>query len=139
MTKSARRNAALRQMLNDRRREMQDDVHSRVRGGRADRPKTGDELEQSDASIQGELDLALLQMRADTLVRIEQALARLDDGKYGSCYECAAEIAEPRLRALPFAVRCLPCEERREGEHGRARQHAQKAGAASLFPDALSS
>jgi len=139
MTNTANRNADLRQMLTERRREMQDDVQRRIRNGRIDRPKeVRDDLEHSDADIQGDIELALLQMRAETLTRIDEALIRLDAGKYGSCFECAGEIAERRLRALPFAVRCQACEERREKE-GNARQAAQRRAGASLFPEAVSS
>ena len=123
MTDTATRNADLRRMLKERRQEMQDDVQRRIRVGRTDRPKeVRDDLEHSDADIQGDIELALLQMRAETLTRIDEALIRLDEGKYGSCFQCAGEIAERRLRALPFAVRCQACEEKRvsvviRGEH----------------------
>ncbi len=67
MTDTTARDAGLRQMLSERRREMQDYVQSRIRDGRADRPnEVRDEVEDSDADIQGDLDIALLQMRADT-------------------------------------------------------------------------
>jgi len=118
---------------------MQDEIQSRIRDGRIAGPKeVRDDLEHSDADIQGDLELALLQMRTETLARIDEALVRLDAGKYGSCFECAGEIAERRLRALPFAVRCQACEERREKE-GNARQAAQRRAGASLFPEAVSS
>ena len=45
-------------------------------------------------------------MKAETLKQIRKALARLDEGRCGYCDECGEEIVEPRLRALPFAVRC---------------------------------
>ena len=139
MTDTARRNADLRHMLMERRQEMQDDVQRRIRVGRTDRPKeVRDDLEHSDADIQGDIELALLQMRAETLTRIDEALVRLDEGKYGSCFQCAGEIAERRLRALPFAVRCQACEEKREQE-GHARQAAERRGGVSLFPNAISS
>jgi len=49
MTESMR-NADLRQMLTVRRREMQDDVQSRIRHGRTDRAiEVGDDVEYSDA------------------------------------------------------------------------------------------
>ena len=139
MSDGRMRNADLRKILTDRRRKIQDDVQSRIRDGRTGRPvEVRDDLEHSDADIQGDIELALLQMRAETLTRIDEALIRLDEGKYGSCFQCAGEIAERRLRALPFAVRCQACEEKREQE-GHARQAAQRRGGVSLFPDAVSS
>jgi RNA polymerase-binding transcription factor DksA len=42
-----------------------------------------DQLEDSDANNQGDLDFALLQMRAKVLSRIDEALARVDAGRYG--------------------------------------------------------
>jgi DnaK suppressor protein len=53
-------------------------------------------------------------MRVETIERIDAALARLEAGQYGLCTECGADISEARLRALPFAVRCVDCEESRE-------------------------
>jgi DnaK suppressor protein len=76
--------------------------------------EVGDEVEHSDADIQGDIECGLLGIRAETLTRIDEALVRLDAGEYGSCSQCATEISERRLRALPFAVRCKACEERRE-------------------------
>jgi DnaK suppressor protein len=134
------RKAGLREMLSERRREMQDDVQSRIRDGRAERStEVRDDLEVSDAVIQGDIEFALLQMRAETLTRIDEALVRLDAGKYGFCIECEREIAERRLRALPFAVRCEACEARREQQQGHARQLAQRRSGLSLFSGAVSS
>jgi len=137
MTDATRRNADLRQMLSDRRRAVEGDVQSRLRHGRADRSNdVGDDLEHSDADVQHGLDFSLLQMRADTLSQIDEALRRLDAGKYGACRECEGEIAEGRLRALPFAVRCQACEQRREeAQAGAKRLAAVHAGA--LFVPAL--
>jgi DnaK suppressor protein len=127
-------------MLTECRRQLQDEVRSRIHEGRTERPiDVRDDLEHSDEDIQGDIGFALLQMRAEMLTRIEEALARLDAGKYASCYECAGEIAQRRLRALPFAVRCQACEEQREQRLGRARQLAARRAGFSLFSDAVSS
>jgi RNA polymerase-binding transcription factor len=134
------RSAELRNMLTERRRQLQDEVQSRIRDGRTDRPNdVRDDVEVSDADAQGDIELALLHMRAETLKRIEEALVRLDAGKYGSCFECDSEIAERRLRALPFAVRCQACQKRREEQQGQARQLAQRRASLALFPDVTSS
>jgi RNA polymerase-binding transcription factor len=139
MTHTTKRNAGLRRMLSERRSEIQNQVQSRIRDGRADRPNGRDDLEVSDDDIQGDLEFALLQMRAENLSRIDQALVRVEAGKYGSCFECEGEISERRLRALPFAVRCQACEEKQENEQGRARRLAQRRGNLSLFSEVVSS
>ena len=130
------RNADLRRMLTLRRDELRAEVESGIRVGRSGRPKEGgDNLEDSDAATQGDITLSLLQMRAEMLTRIEQALVRLDAGRYGSCFECEEDIPESRLRALPFAVRCQACEGQRELVQGRALRQEQQRGSFWLLSD----
>ena len=137
MTMTKNRSAALRQVLLDHKRKRQTEVEGRVREGRAQRTRdVGDMLDNSDADVQNNLDFALLQMNASTLARIDEALVRLDAGLYGTCVECGEDIAEARLRALPFAVRCHDCESGREAEHGLGRAAANQRGRSTLFPDA---
>jgi DnaK suppressor protein len=139
-TTNPTRDGELRQMLTDRRREIVGDVRSRLRDGRTDRSNdVSDSIDASDAHAQGDLDLALLQMRSETVTRVDEALARLDAGKYGVCFECGGPIAERRLRALPFAVRCQSCEQQREAGQGRERRLAERRGGASLFSDVAAS
>lgn len=138
MTMTKNRSAALRQVLLDHKRKRQSEVEGRVREGRAQRTReVGDMLDNSDADVQSSLDFALLQMNASTLTRIDEALVRLDAGQYGACLECGADIAEPRLRALPFAVRCHGCESGRETEQGHGRAPGNVRGRATLFPESV--
>ena len=135
MTNTTIRNADLRQMLTKRRRELAEDVNSRIQDGRSQGPIEGrDGLEHVDADAQGEIELTLLQAKAETLARIDEALRRLNAGTYGSCVECERDISEPRLRALPFAVRCQACEQRRETDRGAGGRRTAQRGA-SLFAD----
>ena len=135
------RYAELKQMLDARRREIQAEVQGKMRGVREEGTWGGklnevlDAVESSEADIQEDLEFALIQMKSETLNKINDALTRLDQGDYGNCYECGEEIAEKRLRALPFAVRCKDCEEAREVKQQRDRLMAQRRGAASLFID----
>jgi DnaK suppressor protein len=50
------------------------------------------------------------------LEAIDEALTRVDDGSYGLCEDCGAEIAEGRLQALPFTRLCVTCQSDRERE-----------------------
>jgi DnaK suppressor protein len=134
------RYAELKSILEERRREIVDKVHEKMRDVRTDganNPDQGvlDAAESSEADIQDEIEFALIQMKAETLNKIDEALRRLEEGTFGHCFECGEEISERRLRALPFAVRCKDCEEAREVAQQRERLMAQRRGAASLFLD----
>ena len=54
-----------------------------------------------------ELDEGLGEGAQQTLQQIERALARLDDGTYGTCERCGKPIGVERLRALPWATLCI--------------------------------
>lgn len=133
------RHDELKQMLEERQRELVAEVQGKIRGVRADGAEKPhdvmDQGETSEVDIQEDIELALIQMKAETLNKINEALARLDEGRYGRCFECGDEISEARLRALPFAVRCKDCEEAREIAAQRERSMAQRRGSSSLFYD----
>jgi len=130
----------LEQMLEGRRRELQAEVQGKMRDVRTTGEVTKlaevfDAVESSEADIQEDIELALIQMKSETLAKVDDALARLEQGTYGNCFECGEEIAEKRLRALPFAVRCKDCEEAKEAVEQRQRQLHARRGATSLFFD----
>jgi DnaK suppressor protein len=128
----------LKQMLEDRRRQLMSDVQGRIRDVRGEGAKDREVLDQGESSevdIQDDIEFALIQMKSETLNKINQALRRLDEGTYGNCFECGDEVAEARLRALPFAVRCKDCEEARETAEQRERMLAQRRGSSALFFD----
>ena len=134
------RYSELKRILEERRREIMDQVQGKIRDVRiegANNPNQGvlDAAESSEADIQDDIEFALIQMKSETLNKIEEALHRLDEGTFGYCFECGEEISERRLRALPFAVRCKDCEEARENVQQRERLMQQRRGASSLFLD----
>ena len=131
----------LRKMLDERRARLHAEVQGKMRDVRAEGTWGGklnevlDAVESSEADIQEDIEFALIQMKSETLNKVNDALVRLEQGIYGNCFECGEEIAEKRLRALPFAVRCKDCEEAREVAEQRERQLAQRRGTSSLFLD----
>jgi DnaK suppressor protein len=138
---SRARYSELKQMLDERRREIHAEVQGKMRGVREEGTWGGklnevlDAVESAEADIQEDIEFALVQMKSETLNKITDALTRLEQGDYGNCVDCGEEIAEKRLRALPFAVRCKDCEEARENSANRQRQLTARRGTSSLFMD----
>ena len=135
-TTKTHRSGELRKMLEDRLYELTRDVHGRIREARVDsfnERRVIDEGETSELYAQDELEFALIQMKAETLNKIDVALRKLAEGTYGRCVECGDDIGEARLRALPCAVRCKDCEASRELTEQRERSTAQRRTVSVLF------
>ena len=116
---ASNRNAQLRALLISRRDQLTSDVQGRIREVVTRAPGDRDaatDHECAESNIQGDIELALIQMKSETLRRIDAALRRVDQGTYGICVECEGPISKERLQALPFAARCTSCEEAREAE-----------------------
>jgi DnaK suppressor protein len=60
-----------------------------------------------------ERDLAVRSLARDSnmLRRIRSALARIADGSYGVCLQCAEDISPKRMAAVPWADYCIKCQE----------------------------
>ena len=134
---SGNRYEELRRILQERRREIMSEVIDRMRdvrteGNGAVMQGVLDDVETSKADIQGEIEFALIQMKAETLAQIDAALARLEQAAYGYCFECSGEISEQSLRALPFAVRGKDCEELHEKADRRDQAITQRHGEFAL-------
>lgn len=56
----------------------------------------------------------------EELHALEAAAARIAEGSYGACVECAAPIPYARLRAAPHAPRCVDCQRSAEKTHPAA-------------------
>ncbi len=103
-TKNRRR--ALELILRERRRLLEGALISR--GASPDPIEVAQELEEE------RVWLAVLDKSHETQVQVDEAMHLLAEGRYGQCVNCGRPIAPRRLRALPFALRCLPCQERFE-------------------------
>ncbi|NOZ39958.1 MAG: hypothetical protein GXP24_07010 [Planctomycetes bacterium] len=45
---------------------------------------------------------------------VHDALARIDEGTYGTCLQCSHTIPQIRLNAIPFTPYCVKCEREHE-------------------------
>lgn len=72
----------------------------------------GDDAPQRDS--EREVDMALGDQALRELGAVSDALRRLHSPGYGRCADCDEAIAFDRLKIEPWALRCVPCESRRE-------------------------
>ena len=70
--------------------------------------------DQGSATFERELDLTLEENLRNSLGEVRAALVRMDEGTYGVCARCSAEIPVERLEAVPTASLCIRCKEAEE-------------------------
>lgn len=73
-------------------------------------PEVGDSIDQATQSLDKEILFELSDNERKTLDNIDAALRKMDNGIYGICEHCKNHIEKKRLKALPSARYCLPCQ-----------------------------
>jgi len=66
-----------------------------------------------EVQLAGERELAIRNLdRESILLRsVRAALARIEDGSFGTCMHCEEDISPKRLNAVPWAPYCIRCQE----------------------------
>lgn len=73
--------------------------------------KTPDALDEVQLAGERELAIRNLDRETNLLRQVRLALARMNDGSYGTCMHCEEDIKPKRLEALPWAAFCITCQE----------------------------
>ena len=115
MTTKAR-TVRLRQILESHRNRLLDEIAGSLRHVQNETRDlhTSDILDRGERVREEDVEHAVLGIKTETVLRMDEALQRLGAGAYGLCSECGQEISDQRLLALPFAIRCRDCEEHAE-------------------------
>lgn len=77
--------------------------------------------DSADMAMEGaedELVLRLMELRAEEIAEVEEAIERLGHGQYGICGHCGKKIPVMRLRLVPAARYCVECQNSMERELG---------------------
>lgn len=67
-----------------------------------------------------EFNYSLSENDRQQLAQIDAALERMEEGEYGKCEECGEAISAARLKAIPWAILCIDCQEKKEEAARRA-------------------
>jgi DnaK suppressor protein len=73
-----------------------------------------DQADSGSSALEREQELTLVNNTRDLLAQNIHALARIDDGTFGTCELCGAPIGKARLHAFPRAILCVQCKQRQE-------------------------
>ncbi|HUY20459.1 MAG TPA: TraR/DksA family transcriptional regulator [Candidatus Binataceae bacterium] len=114
MSADAERHNMLRNMLV----RLRDETYQRVKELRRDQeqeaePPPADEMDMARSTADIEMHAGLIARQEEKLRFVDEALSRLDAGRYGICLGCHGPIPIERLMALPLAPYCVDCQKRR--------------------------
>ena len=74
----------------------------------------GDEIDTATQSAEREMQFELSGIDKRMVQDIDNALAKIEKGVFGSCESCEKEIPQARLDALPWVRYCKECQEEAE-------------------------
>lgn len=122
--KDDKRRDRLKKVLVERKRkmwnELRDDVFRKLGNEYNTQFDIPNDLEDlSVIDFIEDLGLSVSDIRKEELLRIDEALRKLDQGTYGICEKCGAGIDEERLRVEASAMHCLKCQSDLEFVEGK--------------------
>ncbi len=73
--------------------------------------KSADQMDEIQYASERDLAISNLDRDSNLLRQVRTALGRIQDGSFGTCIECEWPINPKRLAAVPWASRCIQCQE----------------------------
>ncbi len=105
----------IERFLKERYTKLKESLRSVLTSGYADEARwSAASAAKAIETLRDEIQVAVMDSRSRELAQIETALDRLGRREYGICDDCGEFIGLGRLRALPFAERCTPCQSQAE-------------------------
>lgn len=88
--------------------------HSSMSDHHSDTRLPDDSADKSAEAYDIDFAFSRMESAEEEIKLIDEALQRIVTKEYGTCVECDSTIPKKRLKALPYAKRCVPCKERFE-------------------------
>jgi DnaK suppressor protein len=106
---------AFRERLLQKKQEILETYNRNMTYGKeADEEGSQDIADKASNSYTKEFLFSLSNSERDMLQQVDEALSRIADRRYGICDVCEDELDRKRLDAVPWAKRCVPCQEKQE-------------------------
>ncbi len=112
-----------REKLGELRKQVLQEMDQDLRAGRESGKEEGmDTYDLASEERDREISFILTDRDREKLQAIQDSITRINEGTYGVCENCEAEIAEGRLLALPFTRLCVTCQGEAEKEAKSAKR-----------------
>jgi DnaK suppressor protein len=73
--------------------------------------KSADQMDEIQYATERDLAIRNVDRESILLRQVKAALQRMHDGGFGACLDCEEPISPKRLAAVPWAPRCIKCQE----------------------------
>lgn len=80
------------------------------------REESPDFIDQASAESHLDFTLHIRERESKLILKIKEALERIESGTFGICESCGEEISEKRLHARPITTLCFDCKRRQEAD-----------------------
>ncbi len=82
--------------------------------------KSADQMDEIQCASERYMAMRNVDRDSDLLRNVRAALRRVRDGSFGTCVDCELTINPKRLAAVPWAARCIQCQDAadRDGQDG---------------------
>ena len=109
--------------LNDWMEELLSEANKTVSGMTSFKENLPDPSDRATLESDRNFTLRIRDRERKLILKIKEALGRIEEGTYGKCHECGRQIQVPRLRAVPHARLCIQCKSaEEEKKSGRKRR-----------------
>ncbi len=93
-----------------------DEANKTVTGMTDHRDNYADPTDRATLESERNFTLRIRDRERRLIVKIKEALSRIETGTFGICEECGEDISEQRLKARPVTTLCINCKKSQENE-----------------------
>jgi DnaK suppressor protein len=108
--------AYFEELLTNRLEGLLNEAEKTVTGMTNDKNTFPDPTDRANLETDRNFLLRIRDRERKLILKIKEALARIEDGTFGICEECGEEISEERLKARPVTTLCIGCKTKAEAE-----------------------
>ncbi len=108
--------AYFNEFLNERLKNLLEEAEKTVTGMTNDNSSFPDPTDRANLETDRNFLLRIRDRDRKLILKIKEALARIEEGTFGICEDCGEEISEERLKARPVTTLCIACKTKAEAE-----------------------